>query len=386
MAVQFGVDLLIDQHLDLIQGRLAGLISNASGITSDLTSNVRALLCEPGVQLIALFGPEHGFNATAADGAIVDSGVDPHTALPVFSLYGLERKPTAEMLDGLQLLIFDIQTVGVRFYTYVTTLLYTLQAAAAHGIPVVVCDRPNPIGGTIVEGPLLAPGYESFVGAGPLPIRHGLTIGELARFFNEVWHVGCELTVVPCRGWRRAMWYRDTSLPWVPPSPAMPWPETAAVYPGTCLVEGTNLSEGRGTALPFHVVGAPWVDGRQLAGELNRLALPGVRFCETMFRPFADKWAGQLCGGVQLHITDRETFRPVTAGLCLISATKRLYPEAFTYTKSQRDPDVFYIDLLAGCAEVRQALDDGVPVPELVAGWQAELIGFRESTAFCLYD
>ena len=331
MRVQFGIDVLIDQHLDLIRGRPAGLISNASGVTSELINDVHALLCEPGVQLIALFGPEHGFNATAPDGAPVESGVDGHTSLPIFSLYGNERKPTSEMLDGLELLIFNIQTVGVRFYTYVTTLLYTMQAAAENDIAVIVCDRPNPIGGEIVEGPVLAPGYESFVGAGPLPIRHGLTIGELARLFNKAWHVDCDLTVVPCSGWRRTMWYKDTGLPWVPPSPAMPWPETAAVYPGTCLVEGTNLSEGRGTALPFHVIGAPWVDGLNLAEQLNRTALPGVRFHEVSFQPSADKWAGQLCGGVQLHITDRETFRPVTAGLCLISVVKSMYPERFEY-------------------------------------------------------
>jgi uncharacterized protein YbbC (DUF1343 family) len=386
MPVRFGVDLLIDEQLDLIQGRPAGLISNASGITSDFTKDVHALLCEPGVQLIALLAPEHGFNAAAADGTPVDSGVDSHTSLPIFSLYGAERKPTSEILTGLEVLIFDIQTVGVRFYTYVTTLLYAMQAAAENGIALLVCDRPNPIGGTIIEGPLLAPGFESFIGAGPLPIRHGLTIGELARLFNEAWHVGCELTVVPCRGWRRSMWYQDTGLPWVPPSPAMPWPETAIVYPGTCLVEGTNLSEGRGTALPFHVVGAPWIDGLELAENLNHLALPGVRFHATAFRPSADKWAGQLCAGVQLHVTDRAAFRPVTAGLCVIDAVKRMYPDAFAYTKSQREPDVFHIDLLVGSAQVRQALDKGVPVPDLAAAWQAQLAVFGESKGFHLYE
>jgi uncharacterized protein YbbC (DUF1343 family) len=376
MSVLFGIDVLRSQRLDLIAGRRVGLISNASGVTSDLTSTVDALRRAPGVQLSALFGPEHGFSAIAADGAPVSSEVDARTGLPVYSLYGEVRQPTAEMLAEIDLLIFDIQSVGVRFYTYITTLLNSMRAAAEHGLSFVVCDRPNPIGGEIMEGPLLEQGFESFVGPGPLPIRHGLTIGELARLYNQAWGVGCDLTVIPCAGWRREMWYGDIKLPWVPPSPGMPWPETAMVYPGTCLVEGSNLSEGRGTTLPFHLVGAPWIDGHRLARTLNQCELPGVRFRPVNFQPAADKWAGEMCGGVQLHITDRNSFRPVSVGLQMLATVKALYPEELAYRKSSRNDQRPYIDLLAGTARVRVALDDGVRVTDLVASWAGELDEF----------
>jgi uncharacterized protein YbbC (DUF1343 family) len=288
------------------------------------------------------------------------------------------------MLEGLDLLVFNIQTVGVRFYTYITTLLYTMQAAAESGIAYIVCDRPNPIGGQIIEGPVLESGYESFVGPGPLPIRHGLTIGELAKLYNEAWGVGCDLTVVPCSGWRREVWFDDTGLPWVPPSPAMPWLETAIVYPGTCLVEGTNLSEGRGTALPFHLVGAPWVDGARLADALNEQELPGVRFRPTVFQPSADKWAGQRCGGVQLHVTDRRTFRPVTAGLHVLAAARGLYPDALSFRGSGEDSRRPHLDLLAGGSSVRSGLEAGLGVAEITSTWGMGLDAFAERRKACL--
>ena len=373
MSVFFGIDVLLDQRLDLIAGRRVGLISNASGVTRDLTSNVDALRSAAGVHLVALFGPEHGFSAIAADGAPVSTAVDARTGLPVYSLYGEVRQPTAEMLAEIDVLVFDIQSVGVRFYTYITTLLNSLQAAAEHGLRLVVCDRPNPISGEILEGPLLEQGFESFVGPGPLPIRHGLTMGELARLYNTDWGVGCDLTVIPCAGWRREMWYDDTRLPWVPPSPGMPWPETAMVYPGTCLVEGTNLSEGRGTTLPFHLVGAPWIDGHRLAKALNERGLPGLIFRPVVFEPAADKWSGQRCGGVQLHVTNRASFRPVTAGLHLLATVQSLYPDNLVYRKSGRDSEHPHIDLLAGTTRVRKALNDGENIHNLVASWADEL-------------
>lgn len=395
MSVLPGIDVLLSrrfvgrQHLDLLAGRRVGLIGNASAVTHDLTSDVDALRRTPDVQLAALFGPEHGFYAVAADGAAVGSTVDSHTRLPVHSLYGEECKPTAETLTGIDVLVFDIQSVGVRFYTYVTTLLYVMQAAAEYGVPLVVCDRPNPIGGEVVEGPILERGFESFVGPGQLPIRHGMTVGELARLYNKAWEIGadaahpCDLTVVPCAGWKRAMWFDDTGLPWVPPSPAMPWPATAIVYPGTCLIEGTNLSEGRGTALPFHLVGAPWIDGWRLAKALNQLDLPGVRFRSATFWPATHKWAGRRCGGVQLHVNDRQAFRPVTVGLHLIATVKALYPNEFAWRKDGERAgdegaknDRLHIDLLAGTDKVRRALDDGVRVADLIASWKDELDQF----------
>jgi uncharacterized protein YbbC (DUF1343 family) len=290
------------------------------------------------------------------------------------------------MLDGVDVLVFNIQTVGVRFYTYITTLLYTMQAAAEHGLAYVVCDRPNPIGGEILEGPVLQNGYESFVGPGPLPIRHGLTVGELARLYNEKWGVGCDLTVVPCAGWRREMWFDDTGMPWVPPSPAMPWPATAVVYPGTCLIEGTNLSEGRGTALPFHLLGAPWIDGPLLAEELNLLDLPGVRFHGVTFQPTADKWTGQRCGGVQLHVTDRMAFRPVTAALHILATIRSLYPGRFEFRASSGDESVAYIDLLTGTDGVRRGLLDVTPVSDIASTWQDDLDSFFSTAqGFHLY-
>ncbi len=275
MSVLPGIEVLVGEQMELIHGRRIGLISNASGVTHSLIHDVDALRQAPGVHLVALFGPEHGFATAAADAAAVASGADVRTGLPVYSLYGAVRKPTAEMLAGIDTLVFDIQSVGVRFYTYITTLFYAMQAAAEHGMRFIVCDRPNPIGGVIIEGPVLEPGFESFVGPGPLPVRYALTIGELARLYNEVWGVGCALTVVPCAGWQRSMWFDDTGLPWVPTSPGIPKLDTAIVYPGTCFIEGTNLSEGRGTTLPFELVGAPWVDGRVERAGFARRTVPG---------------------------------------------------------------------------------------------------------------
>ena len=387
MPVTLGIERLLGERVELIRGRRVGLISNASGISHDLTTNVEVLQRTPGVQLVALFGPEHGLNGAAADGAAVQSGRDGRTGVPVFSLYGEVRKPTTEMLAGIDVLIYDMQCVGARFYTYITTLLYAMQAAAEHALPFIVCDRPNPLGGEIIEGPVLERGFESFVGPGPLPIRYGLTLGELATLYNEAWGVGCQLSVVSCAGWQRSMWFGDTGLPWVPPSPAMPWPETAIVYPGTCLVEGTNLSEGRGTALPFHQVGAPWMDGKRLASRLNKLALRGVRFRPVVFQPVAGKWSGQRCEGVQLHVTDRRAFRAVTAGLHLVSAAKALYPEQFAYRPGAENGGRLHIDLLMGTAQGREALDAGVDVDVLIESWSDDLRAFSQMARMCrLYD
>jgi uncharacterized protein YbbC (DUF1343 family) len=387
VSVLPGIDVLLSQRLDLIAGRRIGLISNASGVTRDLVSDAEALQRTPDVRLAALFGPEHGFHTSAADGVAVGSAMDSRARLPVHSLFGEVRKPTAAMLDGLDALVFDLQGVGVRFYTYITTLLYTMQASAEHGVGVIVCDRPNPIGGETIEGPLLEPGFESFVGPGPLPIRHGMTMGELARLYNDAWGVGCDLTVVPCAGWQRGMWFDDTGLPWVPASPNMPWPATAVVYPGTCLIEGTNMSEGRGTPLPFHVLGSPWVDGWRLAEALNQLDLYGVHFRPVIFRPSASKWAGEDCGGVQVHVTDRRAFRPVTAGLHLLATTQSLYPEQFAWRVGSGEGRRPYIDLLAGTDKVRRSLDDGASVAELIASWSEELGRFaRTSRSYRLYS
>jgi uncharacterized protein YbbC (DUF1343 family) len=275
----------------------------------------------------------------------------------------------------------------VRFYTFLSTLYHTLRGAAKAGKPVVVLDRPNPVTGAIVEGPLVEAGFESFVGIVPLPLRHGLTLGELARWMNARQEPKAELSVVPMQGWRREMWFDETGRDWIMTSPAMPRLSTATLYPGTCLVEGTNLSEGRGTALPFEVVGAPWIDGHALAERLNALGLEGVIFRPVMFSPTSSKHRGEPCAGVQLHVSDRQAFRPLHAGLHLIATCQALYPQQFAFLASSREGRPPHFDLLAGNAWVREALTRGQPVAEIEAGWAGTEASFRQGCRdSLLYD
>jgi uncharacterized protein YbbC (DUF1343 family) len=376
--VQTGLDRLIHEQLDLLQGQRVGLVTHPAAVLPDLTGAVDALL-RAGVRLTALFGPEHGLDGSAADGTPVNNGVHRHTGLPIYSLYGATEGPTPEMLAGVDILVFDMQDVGVRFYTYMSTLFHLLQGAARAGKPVLVLDRPNPINGLTLEGPLLLPGFESFVGVVPVPIRHGLTLGEMARWMNGECALGADLTIVTMHRWRRRMWFSEIGLPWVPPSPAMPHLSTATLYPGLCLLEGTNVSEGRGTALPFEVCGAPWIEGRALAERLNALALPGVRARATRFSPGSDKFAGEMCGGVQIHVTERDALRPVALGLHLVATLRDLYPEEFAW----RAP---HFDRLVGSDRVRHALERGEPVEQLVQGWSETLAEFgHQREAYLLY-
>lgn len=363
LIMKLGIDILLTERQTLINGRSLALICNAASVTGDLVHTAVALPQLPGVKLMALLAPEHGLYGAVADGQTFGDAVDLATGLPVYSLYGADgKRPSPSHLAGLDALVFDIPAVGVRFYTYITTLLYVMQAAAAQNLPLIVCDRPNPIGGEIIEGPVLQPGYESFVGPAPIPVRHGLTMGELAQFYGAHFNLDIDLTVVPCVGWQRRMWYDETGLLWVPPSPAMPRGETAVLYPGMCLLEGTNLSEGRGTAQPFELVGAPWLDGYALAGTLNALLLPGVKFRPVQFRPTSSKWLGESCFGVQLHVVQREVFRPVTAVLHLIATLKTQHPTQFQW----RAP---HFDRLIGTDQVRLALENSHPIPDIIASW-----------------
>jgi len=381
-----GLDVLLHENLARVAGGRVGLISHPAAVTADLTPAVDALHAA-GAKLAALFGMEHGFGGAIADGAAVADALDGRLAAPIYSLYGATREPTAAMLAGLDLLLFDVQDVGARFYTFISTLYYVLRAAGRHGIPLVVLDRPNPIGGDAIEGPPVASGLESFVGIASIPIRHGMTMGELARYFNAAFGFGADLTVVSMSGWRRAMWFDDTGRPWVPTSPAMPHLSTATVYPGTCLAEGTNLSEGRGTALPFEVIGAPWLDGHALAAALNRLDLPGVRFRPAEFAPSAGKYAGELCRGVQVHVTDRRAFRPVAAGLHLIAACRHQAPDRFTFLPSSWEGKPPHFDLLIGDPRIRPALLSGTPVEALVASWDVDAAFWAEQRRpYLLYD
>lgn len=377
MRTKTGLEVLLTQQLSLLKGRRVGLVTHAAAVLPDLTTNVDALR-QAGVDLRVLFAPEHGLSGAVADGMAVADSVDPCSGLPVYSLFGATFEPTLDMVADVDVLLFDMQDVGVRFYTYLSTLYYVLLGAARLSRPVVVLDRPNPIGGLILEGPLVQPTYRSFLGVAPLPIRHGMTLGELARYFCGELQIAVDLTVVPMEGWRRDRWFDGTGLPWVPTSPAMPHLSTATVYPGLCLVEGTNLSEGRGTALPFALCGAPWLDACRLAAELNRRELPGVRFRPVFFEPSASKHAGQLCQGVQVHVVDRLRLRAVEVGLEVVAACRRQAPERFAFLPSPSPDEPAHFDYLAGTPAVREAILSNRPVKALTAEWQADLAAFAE--------
>lgn len=383
---EIGLDLLVNERLGVLLGRRIGLVTHPAAVTRDCTSAMDALL-GAGVELTALYGPEHGFDGSAADGAPVGDAVDPRTGLPVSSLYGPTKEPTPAMLTGVDVLVFDMQDVGARFYTFISTLYYVLRGAAKAGKPVIVLDRPNPINGERIEGPLVDPGLESFVGSVPIPIRHGLTTGELARYVNAEHKLNADLHVIEMRGWKRESWFDQTGLPWVLPSPAMPQLSTATAYPGMCFIEGTNLSEGRGTTLPFEIVGAPWLDGYELAQSLNRLDLPGVRFRSLYFVPSASKHTGQKCSGVQLHVTDRDAFRPVATGLHVIAACRAQAPERFEFLSSSWEGRPPHLDLLTGVAAVREGLAGDRTVREITATWPAIEAEFaRKRELYLLYE
>ena len=313
MRVTLGLERLVDSGS--LSGARVGLVCNPASVDGSLRHAADRLLVAPGVRLEALFGPQHGYRADVQDN-MIESGHehDASRRIPVYSLYSETREPTAAMLAGLDALVIDLQDVGVRIYTFVYTMANCLRACRTHGLRAIVCDRPNPIGGMEIEGPTLARGYESFVGQFPIPMRHGLTIGELARLFNDAYGIGSDLEVVPMDGWHRADFFDATGLPWVMPSPNMPTLDTAIVYPGAVIFEGTRLSEGRGTTRPFELIGAPWIDARRLADRMNALTLPGVQFRAVEFQPTFQKYAGQTCGGCQMHVLDRQAFRPVLRG------------------------------------------------------------------------
>jgi uncharacterized protein YbbC (DUF1343 family) len=327
----------------------------------------------------------------AQDMEPVEASGDRASGLEIVSLYGATEaslRPRPEHLAGLDAVIADLQDVGCRYYTFVYTLAHVMEAARSAAIPVIVLDRPNPIGGVAVEGPVLEAELSSFVGRYAIPVRHGMTPGELARLFNEAFEIGCTLRVVPLAGWRRGMHFEDTGLPWVAPSPNMPTPATARVYPGGCLVEGTNLSEARGTTRPFELAGAPWLDGTRLAAALRALELPGCLFRATSFRPEFHKHAGSSCGGVQVHVTDRDTFQPLETYLALLQEARRQDAAAFDWRRTpyEFESDRLAIDLLLGRRDLRPALEAGTPVRDLACAWTADLEAFRAlRRGFLLY-
>jgi uncharacterized protein YbbC (DUF1343 family) len=386
--VRTGLETLLLRPGDL-RGARIGLVANPASVTADLVHAAIALKAARAFKLVALFGPEHGIWANAQDLVEVEDSRDPVTGLPVHSLYGKTRMPTPTMLGSLDALVIDLQDVGSRYYTFVYTMLHCLEACARDRRRLVVLDRPNPIGGVALEGNVLDPAYRSFVGLHPLPARHGMTVGELALLFREELGLSVDLRVVPMKGWRREMYFEDTGLPWVLPSPNMPSVGTAFVYPGGCLIEGTNLSEGRGTTRPFELVGAPWIDPWTLARDLEREKLPGVRFRPTFFEPTFQKHAGRVCGGIQVHVTDRSRFPAFLAYLLIIAHARRQNPARFAW----RDPPYEYeylkrpIDILCGTDRIRKAIEAGVSPKRLAQEWSAALAAFRRRRApFLLYS
>jgi uncharacterized protein YbbC (DUF1343 family) len=378
--VRPGLETLLHDRPAVLRGRRFGLLAHQASVDGRLQHAVTQLRDVGRARLVRLFAPEHGLWGAAQDHARIVAGRDPATGLPVASLYGARRAPTPGMLRGLDLLIVDLQDVGARYYTFVWTTALAMRACARAGVPVIVLDRPNPLGGVGVEGNLPDPSFASFVGLYPLPARHGMTIGELAGYLNAVHRLGCDLTVIRLRGWRRSMLWEDTGLPWVAPSPNMPTPDTAAVYPGGCLVEGTNLSEGRGTTRPFEWVGAPFLDAHRYATALQTLALPGVLFRPVRFVPTFHKWAGRLCGGVQVHVIDRPRFKPFLTGLALLDVARRQARRQFAW---RRPPYEFErrrlpIDILCGTDRIRHALERGTPLTRLEQSWGRELDGWRQ--------
>ncbi len=403
--VKLGVEVLFAKHLDLIRGKRVGLITNPTGVDRNLDSIVELFRAQPDVKLVALYGPEHGVRGNAQAGQFVPFYFDEDYQLPVFSLYGQTEKPPADMLTNIDqymrsfdtqhtgkkpetgmlqsvdVMVFDLQDAGARVYTYIATMAYAMQACADAGIPFIVLDRPNPVNGVAMEGPILEyPKHSSFIGLYPIPLRHGMTMGELARLFNEKFlPKKAKLTVVPMENWTRGEWFDETSLPWVMPSPNLPTLDSAMVYPGQVMLEGTDLSEGRGTTRPFEIFGAPWIDGFTLAKALNALKLPGVKFREIWFTPTFSKFSGQLCGGCQLHVTDRNAFQSVATTLNILAVVKQLYGDKLEFHAA-------YFDKVMGTSSVREALERGEPVDKIVAGFQPGLDDFAKlREPFLLY-
>ncbi len=356
MAVGLGVDVFL--HRDDLKGLRLGMLTNALATTGELVPSVDALRAT-GFHVVALFVPEHGFSGAALAGEKIAGGYDEKRNALVFSVYGETLKPLPEWLNGLDALLVDLPDVGCRFYTYEWTMSYLIEAASEVGLPVFILDRPIPINGVQVEGKCQTDIFGSLVGRFPTPIRHGLTMGELAVWLKRFHFPDAQLEVVRCEGWRRTMWWDETGLPWVSPSPAMATLDTATVYCGTCLVEATNLSEGRGTSHPFEWVGAPFADEDAVAELLNKVNLPGVKFRSHCFVPSASKHAGKPCRGVQVHVIDRNAFQAVRTGLCVIAAFKQLYPHQFSWREAT-------IDRLMGTCALRQAMD-GTDEPIAVA-------------------
>jgi uncharacterized protein YbbC (DUF1343 family) len=378
--------LLASPDLD---GKRVGVVCNPASVDRELIHVADHLGGHPRARLAAIFGPQHGFRSDVQENMIETAHAkDDVRRLPVYSLYSETREPTPAMLDGLDVLVIDLQDVGTRIYTFIYTMAYCLMAARKQRLNVIVCDRPNPIGGVAVEGPMLVTGFESFVGLYPIPMRHGMTIGELARLFNDHFGIGADLDVVAMNGWRRDMYHDTAGAPWVMPSPNIPTLDSAIVYPGTVLFEGTNISEGRGTTRPFELVGAPGVAAEHFAASLNREHLPGVFFRPAVFEPTFHKHARESCGGCQIHVRDRDTFRPVMTGVSLLAAFRASWGAGFAWKPPpyEYEHDKMPIDILAGSSALREQIDGGLQAAEIARSWESGVAEFlKVRDRFLLY-
>lgn len=389
-TVQTGLEIIGQRWPKHLEKARIGLLVHPSSVDSRLNHAVDLFLKHKTFTLKALFGPQHGIRGETQDNMIEWEGFrDSRTRLPVHSLYGTTRKPTPEMLRPVDAMIVDLQDIGARYYTFIWTLFLVMEACRENGKAVVILDRPNPITGAMSEGPVLEEGYSSFVGLRPLPIRHGMTVGEIGSYLCQRFLAGLDLTVIRMKGWQRTMWFDQTGLPWVFPSPNMPTLETAIVYPGMCLLEGTNLSEGRGTTRPFEIFGAPFVDPVRLTSRLSEFRLPGVFFRPLHFLPTFQKHAGTLCGGAQVHITDRQKYRSFKTAVAVLKAAHDLWPKQFAWKQPPYEYETkkMPIDILAGSQRIRKEIDQGVSLNRMEEWWQAECRSFSRVSGrtFLLY-
>ncbi len=388
--IKTGLEMLLTQGERILRNRRVGVIANPSSVHRTLEHTVDLLFSSGFGRVTALFGPQHGARGETQDNMIEwEDYRDSQTGLPVYSLYGTTRKPTGEMLKDVDVLVFDVPDVGSRYYTFIYTMALAMEACRENGKAMIVLDRPNPINGIDLEGPVLDPDFRSFVGLFPLPIRHAMTIGELALYFNRACGIDCELEVVQMEGWHRSMFFEDTGLRWVLPSPNMPTPDTAVVYPGMCLFEGTNVSEGRGTTRPFELSGAPWIKPPDLVKMLDCQKLPGVYFRPAFYIPTFHKWAGQMVGGVQIHVTNRTVFKPFLTGLALLMAYRQLGGDQFQWKQPpyEYEYEKLPFDILCGTDRIRRQIETGDSLSSIESSWVEETESFRDvRQEFLLYE
>jgi uncharacterized protein YbbC (DUF1343 family) len=381
-SVKLGLEKILEEEINLLKNKRVGLICNQASVNHQFQHSADLFFENPNIDLVALFGPQHGIRGDVQDNMVETlHTIDKKTGLPVFSLYSETREPTAEMLSKIDTIVFDLQDVGCRVYTFIYTMANAMRSCAAAGKEFIVLDRPNPIGGEAVEGNALEKGNESFVGQYSIPMRHGLTVGELAKLFNEEFGINCDLTIVAMDGWTRNLYFDETDAPWVMPSPNMPTIDTAVVFPATVYFEGTQVSEGRGTTKPFEIIGAPYIDAKDYREALTKLELPGVIFREVNFLPTFQKHKDEICGGVFLHITNREEFKPVITGIAMIKTLYELYREEFKWKNApyeyvyDRNP----FDVISGTTKTREQIENGESLEKIELSWNDDVKLFREN-------